>query len=159
MLRHTYRACRADESHMIACYENSLKVQESDEVLGELFLSYVRTNNPKNMQLIAQRLFKLTGRRRFLFWSVCSMIQQPDLPPAMLMVAEKMLHRAMFDATISDNDIAHQVWIETSIGIISSMLYFTSSTESDTLYEQIVFTSWCLSKCYLYALVRKLWNL
>ena len=98
---------------MIACYENSLKIQESDEVLAELFLSYVRTNNPKNMQLIAQRLFKLTGRRRFLFWIVCSMIQQPKLPPAMFMVAEKMLHRAMFDATIADNDVAHQVFFAT----------------------------------------------
>ena len=110
ILRHTFKICKADESHIITCYENALKKQESDTALEELFFCYVRSDQPKNMQLIAQRLFKFTGRRCFLFWSVCSMIQQPSLPPAMLAVAEKMIYRAIFDATISNNDVLHQVF-------------------------------------------------
>ena len=45
------------------------------------------------MQLIAQKLYKIKGDPRFLFWSVSSMLLQNDLPSQMLTVAERMIEK------------------------------------------------------------------
>lgn len=67
--------------------------------MADLFYCYLRLGQPKKMQLLAVKLYKLTGRAMFVFWSVSSMTQQSDLPPAMLTVAERMIEKVFNEGT------------------------------------------------------------
>ena len=92
-LAYTFKACRA-EKDLARCYENALKVQPNREsFMCDLFFCYLRLGDPKKMQRLAQQLYKLTGRPKYVFWSVNSMVQQEDLPMAMLTVAERMIEK------------------------------------------------------------------
>jgi len=92
-LSHTYRACKA-EDELAICYENAISKDPSkDSLLLNLFFIYNRLCDAKKMQLIAQKLYKIKGDPRFLFWSVSSMLLQNDLPSQMLTVAERMIEK------------------------------------------------------------------
>ena len=96
-LAYTFKACRA-EKDLARCYENALSVQPNkDTFMIDLFFCYLRLNEPKKMQRIAQQLYKLTGLPMYVFWVVNSMLQQQDLPPAILTVAERMIEKILFD--------------------------------------------------------------
>jgi hypothetical protein len=93
-LAYTFKACRA-ERDLAQCYENALKLQPNNEAfMADLFFCYLRMVEPKKMQLLSQRLYKLTGKSMYVFWCVSSMQLQTDLPPAMLTVAERMVEKA-----------------------------------------------------------------
>jgi hypothetical protein len=93
-LAYTFKACRA-ERDLAQCYENALKLQPNNEAfMADLFFCYLRMVEPKKMQLLSQRLYKLTGKSMYVFWCVSSMQLQNDLPPAMLTVAERMVEKA-----------------------------------------------------------------
>ena len=95
----TLKACRA-EKELALCYENALAAQPNTEfIMADLFYCYLRLGQPKKMQLLAVKLYKLTGRAMFVFWSVSSMTQQSDLPPAMLTVAERMIDKVFNEGT------------------------------------------------------------
>ena len=94
-LAHTLKICRADADLALA-YENALaKLPTNQTFLKELFKCYLKLGEPKKMQLLGQRLYKVNSNPQFVFWSVSSMLQQDDLPPAMLTVAEKMIQKVL----------------------------------------------------------------
>lgn len=94
-LSYTFKACGA-HADLSQCYENALKIQPNNTVfVSELFYCYLRMNEIKKMQLLSQKLYKITGQSIYVFWSVSCMIQQSDLPPAMLAVAEKMIYKVL----------------------------------------------------------------
>ena len=100
-LSHTYRACKA-EDELAYCYENAINKDPSkDNLMLDLFFIYNRLCDAKKMQLIAQKLYKLKNRPNFVFWSVCSMLLQKDLPSQMLTVAERMIDSA--NAVLNDS--------------------------------------------------------
>ena len=96
-LAYTFKACRA-EKDLARCYENALSVQPNkDTFMIDLFFCYLRLNEPKKMQRMAQQLYKLKGTPMYVFWVVNSMLQQEDLPPAILTVAERMIEKVLFE--------------------------------------------------------------
>ena len=96
-LAYTFKACRA-EKDLARCYENALSVQPNkDTFMIDLFFCYIRLNEPKKMQRMAQQLYKLKGTPMYVFWVVNSMLQQEDLPPAILTVAERMIEKVLFE--------------------------------------------------------------
>lgn len=96
-LAYTFKSCKADKD-LSQCYENALKVQPNHTpFLMELFFCHIRLAEPKKMQLLAQKLYKATNNKMFVFWSVSSMLQQDDLPLAMLTVAERMIQKVFVD--------------------------------------------------------------
>eukprot|EP00981_Chlorochromonas_danica_P008231 scaffold2066_cov229-Ochromonas_danica.AAC.15 len=92
----TFKLCKADVD-FAACYENAMSVGSMTGVhnMEELFHCYARLSQPKKMQQLAQRIYKASNNSKYLFWSVSSMLLQSDLPPAMLVVAEKMLEKVL----------------------------------------------------------------
>ena len=54
--------------------------------MKKLFGMHVKAGNGKKMQLLAQKLYKKEGDKKYVFWIVGSMLQQMDLPPMMLTV-------------------------------------------------------------------------
>ena len=69
-LAYTFKACRA-EKDLARCYENALNLQPNNEsFMTDLFFCYVRMEEPKKMQLLAQKLYKLTSKSAYVFWSV-----------------------------------------------------------------------------------------
>lgn len=92
----TFKLCKADVD-FAACYENAMSAGSMTGVhnMEELFYCYARLSQPKKMQQLAQRIYKASNNSKYLFWSVSSMLLQPDLPPAMLVVAEKMLEKVL----------------------------------------------------------------
>lgn len=96
-LAHTYQACKA-EDELAICYENAInKDPTKDYLMLDLFFIYNRLCDAKKMQLIAQKLYKMKNRPSFVFWSVCSMLLQKDLPIQMLTVAERMIEKVLND--------------------------------------------------------------
>ena len=96
-IAHTFRKVRAEEQ-VAKLYEYALEGEPTNnKFLVELFFSYTRVSDHKKMQLTAQKLFKSTNKPLFLFWSVVSMQMQSDLPPAMLAVSEKMMHKMFYE--------------------------------------------------------------
>jgi tetratricopeptide (TPR) repeat protein len=97
-LSHTYRACKA-EDELALCYENAINKDPSkDNLMLDLFFIYNRLCDAKKMQLIAQKLYKMKNKPSFVFWSVCSMLLQKDLPLQMLTVAERMIEKVLNDS-------------------------------------------------------------
>ena len=77
---------------LVASYpQNSLYMQK-------LFAMHIKTGDCKKMQLLAQKLYKSDGDRKYVFWTVSSMLQQNDLPSMMLAVAEKMIHKLFYES-------------------------------------------------------------
>jgi hypothetical protein len=99
-LAHTFKACNA-EADMCTCYEHALTQRpDQTEYSIQLFYCYVRIHEHKKMQLLAQKLYKQTNARHFLFWSVCALLLQLQANPQsvaapMITVAEKMLGKAL----------------------------------------------------------------
>ncbi len=94
----TFKACRA-EGDYAAVYENLIKTPSglTEKNLCELFFCYNRQREPKKMQMTAQRMYKLTDNPKYLFWSTSALLMQRDLPPAMLVVAEKTLRKVLYE--------------------------------------------------------------
>lgn len=91
------RQCRAEEQ-VTALYDKTLRDEPGRvDYLMELFFSFVRRQEAKMMQLTAQRLYKQTNRKMYIFWSVVGTLMQSGLPSAMLVVAERMLHKVFFE--------------------------------------------------------------
>lgn len=93
-ISHTLKTCRKEDE--LATYYDSMSTahpQQSSHYLVEMFFIYTRMLDSKKMQLTAQRLYKLTSQRNYVFWSVASMLHQAALAPMMLTVAEKMLSK------------------------------------------------------------------
>jgi hypothetical protein len=98
----TFRNCKA-EDRIIDCYENALNLQPSNMAIAiELFFCFVKSGQHRRMQLTAQKAYKVTNRGMFLFWSVTSSLLQSELPPAMLLVAEKVLEKVFESKNTSD---------------------------------------------------------
>jgi hypothetical protein len=93
----TFKALRA-EKDFSELYENAMKKRGLDEnYVIELFTCYCRQNDPKKMQFVAQKLHKSTPDKvHYLFWSIACMMLQ-DLPPTMLVLAEKMAYKVMYE--------------------------------------------------------------
>lgn len=93
-LAHTFRKCKK-EDELLICYENALAAQTDprkyNQIAMDVFFIYNKMGDFKKMQFLSQKLFKASSKPLFLFWSVCSMLQQNDLPPQMLLVAEKTI--------------------------------------------------------------------
>ena len=80
-------------------YENALKKKSFEEsYVVDLFNCYCRLLDPKNMQFIAQKLYKLCPTKMsYLLWSVTCMHLQTNLPTTMLQLAEKMTYKLLYD--------------------------------------------------------------
>ena len=100
-LAHTFKKCKK-EDELLVCYENALNAQtdqrKHDQLAMDVFFIYNKMGDFKKMQFLSQKLFKSTTKPLFLFWSVCSMLQQNDLPPQMLVVGEKTIAK-IFDGS------------------------------------------------------------
>lgn len=99
------------EEHMLApCYEKAIAASPNDhELVIDLFFLYTKQCEFKKMQLTAQKLYKALNNTSFLFWSVTSQILQPDLPPAMYTVAERMLQKVLYDPKNASQPGAEEV--------------------------------------------------
>lgn len=106
----TFKTLRA-EKEFCECYENAMKIKEMGEPYSlELFYSYGRQFEPKKMQQIAQKLYKtVTDKPYYLFWSVGCMLHQDDLPPTMLVVAQKMMYKAFYELYPSKQPSAEEL--------------------------------------------------
>lgn len=93
----TFKVLRA-EKEFAELYENAMKKKQmEDSYVLELFSCYCRLNDPKKMQFIAQKFHKAHPNKAcYLFWSVTCMMLQ-DLPPTMLVLAEKMAQKVLYD--------------------------------------------------------------
>eukprot|EP00605_Chrysophyceae_sp_TOSAG23-4_P002785 GSChrysophyteH1.ASY1.ANO1.3069.1 assembled CDS len=100
-LSHALRICQK-EDELTAYYELlTTTFPDSVEFMQKLFGLYIKQDNGKKMQLLAQKLYKKLGDKKYVFWTVASMLIQADLPPMMLAVAEKMLHKIFYEATVA----------------------------------------------------------
>ena len=99
------------EDEMAAFYESLLVSHpENKEFMESLFSIYTRLGESKKMQLTAQKLYKKIGTRKYVFWTVGSMLQQgAELPAMMLTVAEKMLQKVIFSEQSSVQPGAEEV--------------------------------------------------
>lgn len=109
----TFKNARCDEEAS-ECYENALKAYPDNETYGiELFVCYVRMGQFKKMQQLAQKLYKLTAKRKYIFWAVSSMLHQSDLPTTMIELSEKMLLKALSErssiTSITDEPGAEEI--------------------------------------------------
>lgn len=96
----TFKVLRA-EKDFAELYENAMKKKQLDDsYVLELFSCYCRLNDAKKMQFIAQKFHKTHPNKVcYLFWSVTCMLLQ-DLPPTMLVLAEKMAQKVLYDLNI-----------------------------------------------------------
>jgi tetratricopeptide (TPR) repeat protein len=96
-LKLTLKSLQAYDA-MITLYESVLEANPSNlKMSEELFFTYVRKDEPKQMQLLAQKLYKQTGSARYLFWAVTSMLcQGPEGAEVTLKLAEMMLKKTLF---------------------------------------------------------------
>lgn len=107
-INHTLKQCRR-EHEMVAFYEALIEAYPNLSVhyLNEIFAIHARLHDAKKMQFTAQKLYKLTSQRCFVFWTVTSMLLQEDLVPTMLTVAERMLGKVLLEplavASLSEN--------------------------------------------------------
>ena len=98
------KMCRKEDE--LATYYESLVAAypQSAVYMQKLFAMHVKAGDGKRMQLLAQKLYKAEGHSKYLFWTVGSMLQQADLPPMMLTVAEKMLQKLFYAAAAPKAD-------------------------------------------------------
>ena len=107
-INHTLKQCRR-ENELAAFYEALIEAYPNLSVhyLNEIFAIHARLHDAKKMQFTAQKLYKVTSQRCFVFWTVTSMLLQEDLVPTMLTVAERMLGKVLLEplavASFSDN--------------------------------------------------------
>lgn len=89
-----FKLCHSDVD-FAACYEIAIRKNPAvpPHFHSELFYSYLRMNDIKKMQSVAQRAFKSTDNPRYVAWMATCILLQPDLPPTMLAVAEKMMRK------------------------------------------------------------------
>ena len=101
VLKQTLRGCRR-EPDLGAYLETLCQVypERAPQYCRDLFQMYTSLQDAKKMQLTAQRLYKLTSQRCFVFWSVASMLLQDGLPRTMLTVAERMLTKVLDEAAV-----------------------------------------------------------
>lgn len=99
-ISHALKVCRADND-LISLFESVLQYHPSNDAVAiDLFFAYNRVDNFKSMQLLAQKMFKLTNESKFVFWTITSMLLQSDLPKAMLTVGQKMIEKVLQSKSI-----------------------------------------------------------
>lgn len=100
-LTHTFKSCRVEEE-LVQVYEYAVEFNNNaiarDELSADLFYLLNRLGEYKKMQALATKLYKSSGKSHFLFWSICSMLLQHDLPPQMLVVGERMIAKIFNDS-------------------------------------------------------------
>ncbi len=96
VIQHCLRICNKEEE-LGPFYETLYsKYPGNPPILAIMFNFYVRIGDGKKMQNTAQKLYKITNDSKFQFWSVASMLQQTELPPMMLTIAEKTVAKLFF---------------------------------------------------------------
>jgi tetratricopeptide (TPR) repeat protein len=99
-LRYTFKALRLEQD-LIQMYEGALQSDPTNiDHAQELFGCYVRQGQAKEMQMLAQGLFRATGSAQYVFWAVTSMLHAATVPPMVLMLAEKMIHKAIYQTDV-----------------------------------------------------------
>ncbi len=83
-------------------YENAFEVMQTDEFGIELFQCYTRMNEYKKMQLLAQKMYKITTNRRFVYWSVASMLFSMQAPNSKNDTMQMMLGERMIQKVVSE---------------------------------------------------------
>lgn len=90
------------EDEMIPLYENIITINPfSEQHITELFYAYARKGDAKKMQTLSQKLFKITALPQYVYWTVCSMMQQLNVPNSnansgmVLTLAERMLTKVI----------------------------------------------------------------
>jgi hypothetical protein len=93
----TLKICRKEE--LLTSYYEMLcgAFPDNQEFMQKLFGMHIKQGDGKKMQLLAQKLYKKEGDKKYVFWVVGSMLQQIDLPPMMLTVAEKMIYKVFYE--------------------------------------------------------------
>ena len=88
---------RADKE-LAELYENAMKKKTfEDSFVIDLFSCYCRQLDPKNMQYVAQRLYKShPDKVYYLYWSITCMLLQ-NLPTSMLVLTEKMCYKLHYE--------------------------------------------------------------
>lgn len=96
-LGHCFRLAHRDVE-VAECYESALAQQPGNEELAvQLFKACARCGDAKKMQTCALKLYKTHNNSKYVFWAVCSMLQQDGVNGTVLMLAERMLRRVMFE--------------------------------------------------------------
>lgn len=99
-LGHCFRLAHMD-LEVAECYENALaQIPHSEELAVELFKAYARSGDPKKMQTVAMKLFKTHNDPKYVFWAVCSILQQDACSSTMLVLAERMLRRVLYETEV-----------------------------------------------------------
>ena len=102
----TMKKLRKDEE-LVPFYEAlCLSYPDNSEMKHKLFGMHISQGDGKKMQLLAQKLYKQYGDKKYVFWTVGCMLQQHDLPPMMLTVAERMLAKVFYDAAAASAALA-----------------------------------------------------
>lgn len=75
-----------------------------EEILYNLFMSYVRTGDFKQQQLTSLNLYKLKGKNPYYFWNVMSLylqaLAEKDKEKVLLTLAEKKIEKFMNDKKV-----------------------------------------------------------
>lgn len=110
-----FKLCHSDVD-FAACYETAIKKNPAvpPHFHSELFYCYLRMNDVKKMQLVAQRAYKMTDNPRYVAWMATCILLQPDLPPQMLAVADKMISK-----------VFHEIRPDNAPGFEELMLFLT----------------------------------
>lgn len=151
-LAHTFRRCRM-EMEVMKCYELMIQfhpneVNENFQI--EVFYCSLRLNEPKKMQLISQKLFKLTNKNLYLFWSIVSMQLQSDLPSAMLIVSEKMIHKVFYESSTAIVKSSSSAAATTVAGTTSTSAQQQPGTEELELFLRILVRQHKFTEAYKY---------
>ena len=98
-----FKLCRSD-ADFATSYENFIRKNAiiPPHFHSELFHAYLRLQDVKKMHSTSQRAYRLTDNPRYVAWMATCILLQPDLPPAMFLVAEKMMVKVLDEIRESD---------------------------------------------------------
>ena len=102
-LRHALKSLRLEED-LVRMYEFALQADGTNlDHAHELFGCYCRMGNVKKMQALAQSLYRAADNAQYLFWAVTSMLLQENMPPMVLKLTEKMIHKVIYETEIDSS--------------------------------------------------------
>ena len=129
-----FKLCHSD-ADFATCYENGIKlnVATPPHFHSELFFCYLRLNDVKRMQQVAQRAYKLTDDVEYLEWMATCILLQSDLPKPMLAVAEKMLLKVFNEIRPKNPPGTEELLL-----LVTTLLRENKLTESIPILEQLI---------------------
>ena len=101
------RQCGALLEELIPVYAHAFRISKREEVGQLLFFAHVRAFEFQQQQQVALQLYKLTGERKFVYWSGLSILMQVTFrqtPEKMLDLAIKMVEKVVRESRESSSE-------------------------------------------------------